>query len=104
MFGIIVIISAVITISLLVYLFLLNTRIIGYEVVKSTYKNDILTVTYKSGKQEVFKGSRHIWYWYPSMKRCATRIKIANADLYRWHREHGDTYPKIRPNKYLSGL
>jgi hypothetical protein len=53
------------------------------------YKDGIMTVNYKRGQVEQYKGSCTVWRKLPSMKRCGTLTESWLLDLWKYNKNHG---------------
>lgn len=64
-------------------------------VVMATYdkKKEILTLTFKSGVVNQYKGDCTVWHTYPMMKRCDTNMEIFLSEIWEYIEEHGNPYP-----------
>jgi len=58
------------------------------------FKSEVLTMTFKDGTIEEYKGSSTVWRKMPLMTRCSTLKEYDLCDIYKYINHYGNPYPK----------
>jgi hypothetical protein len=71
------------------------------ELDEATYdeNEEVLTMTFKDGTIEKYKGSGTVWHEMPLMKRCGTLKEYDLCDIYKYIKHYGNPYPKAHKKK-----
>jgi hypothetical protein len=76
-----------------------NMRIFFRKVVKATYKKDTLTIFYKNGTKERYKGECTVWHALPYMKSCDTILDGKLYEIWKYIQNYGNPYPLAHKTK-----
>jgi hypothetical protein len=90
---------AITAITLLVTAFLPDPR----KIIKASYDNRTMTVTYENGNVTEFHGSGTVWHKLPMMKRCGTFEEIQLSEIYTYIRKWGNDYPDAHLKQKIDG-
>ena len=71
----------------------------GLDEANYNSETEVLTMMFKDGTTEEYKGSSTVWRKMPLMQRCNTLKEYDLADIYKYIKHYGNPYPKAHLKK-----